>query len=469
MACTRPAAARSSRIDVGEAETEAFWTDFLRGLVARGLVGVQLAISDAHAGLKAAIAKVLGLRLAALHGALPPRLPRARPQGPARPAGRADPPDLQRRLARAGARSALRSRRAPRRPARQGRRRCSKTPKHDILAFYAFPSSHWRKLRSTNPLERFNREVGRRTDVVGIFPDDRSLIRLAGMLCIEQNDCHEGRAGRAGGPSSPRRRLGARQQPLRREEDHMQYLGIDWGTRRAAWCALSPGGELTEGTISADEDGLVAAGRAARPGRARLHRDDERRGLGARPPRRRAAGRSRSPTRARSRRSRRWPARPTASTRACSPTSPAATWSRRVWVPPLDDRAIRERLRRRSHLIRLRTSSINRTFGLLTQWGLRRNLTALRKPGALDELAEHGVPRGLARLARHAAGRHRRPRPPARAARARAATARPRRRARPAADDHPRRRRAARAHDRRPRSATSHASRPRASWSATPA
>ncbi len=58
----------------------------------------------------------------------------------------------------------------------------------DILAFYAFPAAHWRKLRSTNPLERFNREVGRRTDVVGIFPDDQSLIRLAGMLCIEQND-----------------------------------------------------------------------------------------------------------------------------------------------------------------------------------------------------------------------------------------------------------------------------------------
>jgi transposase-like protein len=56
----------------------------------------------------------------------------------------------------------------------------------DILAFYAFPSSHWTKLRSTNPLERFNKEVGRRTDVVGIFPDDRSLIRLVGMLCIEQ-------------------------------------------------------------------------------------------------------------------------------------------------------------------------------------------------------------------------------------------------------------------------------------------
>jgi putative transposase len=58
----------------------------------------------------------------------------------------------------------------------------------DILALYAFPRDHRRKLRSTNPLERFNREIGRRTDVVGIFPDDRSLIRLAGMLCIEAND-----------------------------------------------------------------------------------------------------------------------------------------------------------------------------------------------------------------------------------------------------------------------------------------
>ena len=81
----------------------------------------------------------------------------------------------------------------------------------NILAFTRFPAGHWRKLRSTNRLERFNREVGRRTDVVGIFPDDQSLVRLAGMRCIEQNDCHEGRAGRVNGPSSPRRRLGARQ------------------------------------------------------------------------------------------------------------------------------------------------------------------------------------------------------------------------------------------------------------------
>jgi hypothetical protein len=74
----------------------------------------------------------------------------------------------------------------------------------DILAFYAFPSSHWRKLRSTNPLERFNKEIGRRTDVVGIFPNDRSLIRLAGMLCIEQNDCHEGHGRAAQAVCPPR-------------------------------------------------------------------------------------------------------------------------------------------------------------------------------------------------------------------------------------------------------------------------
>ena len=58
----------------------------------------------------------------------------------------------------------------------------------DLLAFYRFPSAHWPKLRSTNPLERVNREIGRRSDVVGIFPNDASAIRLAGALLIEQND-----------------------------------------------------------------------------------------------------------------------------------------------------------------------------------------------------------------------------------------------------------------------------------------
>ena len=60
--------------------------------------------------------------------------------------------------------------------------------KEDVLAFYAFPAEHWPKIRSTNPLERFNREIGRRTDVVGIFPDDASVVRLVSMLAIEAND-----------------------------------------------------------------------------------------------------------------------------------------------------------------------------------------------------------------------------------------------------------------------------------------
>jgi transposase-like protein len=174
-------------IDVGEAETEAFWTAFLRGLVARGLVGVQLAISDAHAGLKAAIAKVLGCSWQRCtvhflrdclgharrdqHGLLAALI---------RPIFNAD--------SLAQARDRL-SEAVAHLDGRLGKVAAMlEDAEADILAFYAFPAAHWRKLRSTNPLERFNREVGRRTDVVGIFPDDQSLVRLAGMLCIEQND-----------------------------------------------------------------------------------------------------------------------------------------------------------------------------------------------------------------------------------------------------------------------------------------
>jgi transposase-like protein len=79
----------------------------------------------------------------------------------------------------------------------------------DILAFDAFSPGHWSKLRFTNPLERFKRETSRRVDVVGIFPNDTSLIRLVSMLAIEANDCHEGQArNRPRVRSSSRRRLG---------------------------------------------------------------------------------------------------------------------------------------------------------------------------------------------------------------------------------------------------------------------
>ena len=174
-------------LDVGEAETEAFWRAFLRGLVERGLTGVQLVVSDAHAGLKKAIAQVLGcpwqrctvhfLREALGHA--------RREQQPMlaallRPIFNADTVEQARELLG----EALDRLRKP-------------LPKiaalledaeDDLLAFSAFPADHWRKLRSTNPLERFNREIGRRTDVVGIFPNDQALIRLAASVVIEQND-----------------------------------------------------------------------------------------------------------------------------------------------------------------------------------------------------------------------------------------------------------------------------------------
>jgi putative transposase len=174
-------------IDVGEAETEAFWTDFLRGLVARGLVGVQLAISDAHVGLKAAIAKVLGCawQRCTVHF-LRDCLGHARKDQHGLLAALIRP--IFNAASLAEARDRLSEAVAHLEGSLSKVATLLEDAEPDILAFYSFPADHWRKLRSTNPLERFNKEIGRRTDVVGIFPDDAALIRLAGMLCIEQND-----------------------------------------------------------------------------------------------------------------------------------------------------------------------------------------------------------------------------------------------------------------------------------------
>jgi transposase len=172
----------------------------------------------------------------------------------------------------------------------------------------------------------------------------------------------------------------------------MQYLGIDWGTRRAAWCAIDKHGALREGAIPADQDGLSRL--ALTLGAGGVHGCIEMMS-GAVWVRDQLAAVD-------------WDIR-LADARKVKAIAPLACKTDRVdarvladlarrdlipqvWVPSVDERANRERLRRRAHLVRLRTSAINRTFGLLTQWGLRRNLTALRKPGAIDELAEHGVP-----------------------------------------------------------------------------
>ena len=174
-------------LDVGEAETEAFWREFLRGLVARGLVGVQLAVSDAHPGLKAAIAQVLGCAwqrctVHFLRDCLGHARKDQQPMLAAliRPVfGAAGREEARKLLSEAISRL-------------QGRlpkvAAMLEEAEEDVLALYAFPADHWRKLRSTNPLERLNREIGRRTDVVGIFPNDRALVRLAACVAIEQND-----------------------------------------------------------------------------------------------------------------------------------------------------------------------------------------------------------------------------------------------------------------------------------------
>jgi len=148
---------------------------------------VQLAVSDAHEGLKAAIAKVLScpwqrctvhfLRdmLGHCGKAQQPMIAAAIRQIFA--AENAE--EARERLA--GVATAL-ERSAPKVA------RLLAAAEEELLAFMAFPKEHWSKLRSTNPLERVNREVGRRSDVVGIYPNDAALIRLAGALLIEQND-----------------------------------------------------------------------------------------------------------------------------------------------------------------------------------------------------------------------------------------------------------------------------------------
>nr|WP_259311646.1 IS256 family transposase [Capillimicrobium parvum] len=174
-------------LDVGEAETEAFWTEFLHSLRARGLQGVRLVVSDAHQGLRNAIARVLDapwqrctvhfLRdmLGHVGKAQQPMIATAIRQI----FNASDGVEAGERLGEVVDR--LRG------PAPKVAR-LLEDAEPELLAFYAFPKDHWPKLRSTNPLERMNREIGRRSDVVGIFPNDAALIRLAGMVLIEQND-----------------------------------------------------------------------------------------------------------------------------------------------------------------------------------------------------------------------------------------------------------------------------------------
>jgi putative transposase len=174
-------------LDVGAAETEAFWREFLRGLRARGLQGVRLCVSDAHQGLKTAIATVLGCpwqrcTVHFLRDMLGHVAKTQQPMIAAAIRGIFQATSLDEARARLGEVLDKLRTAAPKVAA------LLEAAEPDLLAFYELPREHWSKLRSTNPLERVNREIGRRSDVIGIFPNDAALIRLAGAMLIEQND-----------------------------------------------------------------------------------------------------------------------------------------------------------------------------------------------------------------------------------------------------------------------------------------
>ena len=175
-------------MDVGDSEDGAFWTAFLRSLKARQLSGVQLVISDAHAGLKQAIAAVfLGASWQRCRVHFMRNVLAVVPKGNADMVAAAirpifAQPDGPHVLEQFEVITATLGRQLPKAETMM------RDAKEDLLAFTAFPQAHWRQIWSTNPLERTNKEIKRRTDVVGVFPNPEALLRLAGSALIEQHD-----------------------------------------------------------------------------------------------------------------------------------------------------------------------------------------------------------------------------------------------------------------------------------------
>jgi putative transposase len=174
--------------DVGDSEDGAFWTAFLRSLRARGLAGVQLVISDSHAGLKTAIGSVLlgaawqRCRVHFLRNVLA-QVPKGSAEMVAATIRTifAQPSAAQVRD-QLGVIAGMLGRQFPKVET------MLLDAAEDVTAFAAFPLGHWKKIWSTNPLERLNKEIKRRTDVVGVFPNPDALLRLAGAVLVEAHD-----------------------------------------------------------------------------------------------------------------------------------------------------------------------------------------------------------------------------------------------------------------------------------------
>ena len=175
-------------VDVGDSENETFWTEFLRDLKDRGLAGVRLVISDAHAGLKAAIRRVLQgaawqrCRVHAMRNLLSVARHQHRQVIAALIRTIFAQPDAD------AARTQLRSVVDQLRPIAADVADRLQAMEPDLLTYTGFPAGHWSKIWSNNPIERLNRELKRRTDVVQIFPNTESVIRLVGALLVELND-----------------------------------------------------------------------------------------------------------------------------------------------------------------------------------------------------------------------------------------------------------------------------------------
>ena len=174
-------------MQVGPSEAETFWTDFLRALARRGLRGVKLVVSDAHEGIKAAVSKVMNatwqrcrvhfMRNVSAHAGKSARRVVTAFMSAAFAQDDAEAAKVQWRKVADQLRPKL-----PRLAS------LLDEAETDVLAYMTFPAAHRPKLHSTNPLERLNGEIKRRTEVVGIFPNEAAIVRLVGAILLEQND-----------------------------------------------------------------------------------------------------------------------------------------------------------------------------------------------------------------------------------------------------------------------------------------